>query len=278
MSEIFVSVIIPTYNRAASIERAVRSVLEQAYKHFELIVIDDGSTDRTKEILEQFSTIKYIYCKNGGVSKARNIGIEMAQGDWIAFLDSDDEWLPHKLEKQIAVIKEKEDTVCVHSDEIWVRNGVRVNQMKKHKKGGGEQFIPSLALCLISPSTVILKKEIFKKIGPFREDFPVCEDYDLWLKLTSLYSVEYVDEVLIKKYGGHEDQLSRKLKAMDFYRIKAIDWILEHRNLSELYQKEATSVLVKKAEILIKGYKKHNNLSDLPQVQTILAKYENITP
>jgi len=268
-----VSVIIPTFNRASTIDRAIKSVLGQTYKNFELIVVDDGSTDNTFELIKSYPINEIIKTKNHGVSSARNQGILLAKGEWIALLDSDDEWLPKKLEWQINKIRNSPSCVCVHGEEIWIRNGVRVNPMKKYKKGEGDQFIPSLGLCSISPSTVLLKKEIFATIGHFREDYPVCEDYDLWLKLTSLYPVEFVSTPLIYKYGGHEDQLSRKFVAMDYYRVKSIDWILQNYKLKPQKYDAAVDILMKKAKVLLNGYNKHNNLENYGEIKAILEKY-----
>lgn len=262
-----VSVIIPVFNREQTITRAIESVLSQTMQDFEIIVIDDGSTDRTAERVQNFP-LKLIQTENRGVSHARNLGIREARGDYIAFLDSDDEWLPKKLELQL-----KRNALCCHTEEIWIRNGVRVNQMKKHQKGGGDQFIPSLSLCLISPSSVLLKKDIFNSIGFFREDYPVCEDYDLWLKLTSLYPIEFIETPLIKKYGGHTDQLSRKFKAMDYWRVKSIDWVLSNRELMPEKKVAALEILQTKIDVLLQGYLKHNNLANLPEITAIRDAY-----
>jgi len=262
-----ISVIIPVFNREETIKRALESVFNQTYKDFEVIIIDDGSTDKTLSLAKEFP-VEIITQNNHGVSHARNRGIEKARGEYIALLDSDDEWLPKKLELQIA-----KQSICCHTEEIWIRDGVRVNQMKKHKKGGGDQFIPSLGLCLISPSSVLLKREVFDEIGMFREDYPVCEDYDLWLKLTSLYEIDFIDTPLIKKYGGHEDQLSRKFFAMDYWRIKSIDWILQNRKLSSQQREACLKVLAKKTRVLLNGYQKHQNMDNFSEIQSIRSTY-----
>lgn len=273
MSSTFVSVIIPTYNRASVLKRAINSVLNQTYKNIELIIIDDGSTDETQELLDQLN-LESIKTTNGGVSKARNLGIQQAQGKWLAFLDSDDEWLPEKLEKQIAFSNANPNINIIHGEEIWIRNGVRVNPKHKHKKGGGDQFLPSLKLCAISPSTVMLKKSIFNEHILFREDFPCCEDYDLWLRLTSVMNVGFIDEFLIKKYGGHEDQLSQKYKAMDYWRVKSIDWIFKNRDLSTERKNAALEELFKKSKVLLKGYEKHDNTGEhYREIKYIMENY-----
>lgn len=270
----FFSVIIPTFNRASTILRAITSVMKQDYKSFELIVIDDASTDNTLSLLENKNLILLKNQKNSGVSASRNLAAKKAQGEYLAFLDSDDEWLPSKLQKQFEVIKEKK-TKLVHTEEIWMRNGVRVNQMKKHQKAGGDQFKRSCELCILSPSSVAIERETFFELGGFREDFVVCEDYDLWLKYTSLYPCEYIEVPQIIKYGGHSDQLSRKLVAMDYYRIKSLDFILDNRELSDEKFDFARKILLTKSRNLIKGYLKHQNLENFPEIERIQKKWSD---
>ncbi|MAZ47978.1 MAG: glycosyl transferase [Halobacteriovoraceae bacterium] len=262
-----ISVIIPVFNRAVELERALSSVFNQTYKDFEVIVVDDGSSDESAHVASKFD-VQLVQQENLGVSAARNRGIEISNGEYIAFLDSDDEWLPTKLEAQ-----NKYNSACIHTEEIWIRNGKRVNQMKKHQKGGGDQFIPSLDLCLISPSSVMIRRDVFERIGLFREDYPVCEDYDLWLKLTSLYEVDFIEEPQILKYGGHKDQLSRKFKAMDYWRVKSLIWVLENRELSSKRREAVLAVLKTKTEILIKGYRKHGHENKTLEMETIKRFY-----
>ena len=266
-----ISVIIPTYNRAQLLPRAIQSVVGQDFKDWELLIIDDGSSDNTKEVLKLYKDDRRISVftqGNHGVSHARNRAVEMAQGEWLSFLDSDDEWFTHKLSSQIKVLETQSDVEIIHGEEIWIRNGVRVNPMKKHEKKSGDVFKDALKLCCISPSTVLLKKTLFEKHKGFREDFPVCEDYDLWLKITSEKSVGFVSSPIIKKYGGHSDQLSRKYFAMDYWRILAIDDLLKKPLLDEKRQL-ATKELHLKCNILLKGYRKHQNLERFDQIFNI---------
>lgn len=265
------SVIIPTYNRDQTLSRAIDSVLAQTYESWELLIIDDGSTDGTSDILAKYAQdprIRIYSTENLGVSHARNFGAKMARGSWLAFLDSDDEWFDFKLSKQEELLK-KEGLPLVHGEEVWIRNGTMVKQPKKYQKRGGDQFLPSLNLCALSPSTVAIKKEFFFELGGFRQDFPVCEDYDLWLKLTSLSLVSCIKEPLIKKHGGHEDQLSTKFKAMDYWRVKSLVWILENRDLSEARLDALKKVLNKKIAILLNGYEKHGNLDSFAEISEI---------
>lgn len=273
-----VSVIIPTFNRASTIIRAVDSVLAQSYQDFELIIVDDGSTDNTKELLAQYiqeNKVIYLYQENGGVSKARNYAVSKAKGQWISFLDSDDAWLENKLELQVRYIESHPETKLIHGEEIWIRNGKRVNPKKKHQKSGGQIFKRSLELCLISPSAVMLRRDLFLEMDGFREDFEVCEDFDLWLKITSLYEVAFIEEPIIMKFGGHEDQLSRKFFAMDYWRIKSLFWILENRELDRDLQCDVIDVILRKGRVLITGYRKHQNLKDLPEVESIVESASN---
>ncbi len=267
--EVNFSVIIPTFNRADVLKRAVDSVLNQTYKKFELIVVDDGSTDQTKELLEKYNDIRIITQVNKGVSAARNTAIKKSNGNWICFLDSDDEWISTKLESQKNAILSHPKFIWNHTNEIWIRNGVRVNQMKKHQKAGGDQFKRSLELCIISPSTVCIRKDILID-HLFREDLPVCEDYDLWLKLSSQYEIDFIEEPLIYKYGGHKDQLSRKYIAMDFFRLKSMFDLYLKYNLSVQQIEQLKVEFRKKARVLLKGYKKHNNLIHVDEVEFML--------
>ena len=258
-----ISVIIPTYNRKHLISRAIKSVINQSLKPFEIIVVDDGSTDGTYEFINQFfPEIRVIRQSNNGVSSARNLGLKNAKGNWIAFLDSDDEWLFKKLELQKKAIDHLDKYLICHTNEIWIRNGTRVNQMKKHQKHGGFIFEKSLDICRISPSSVLINKKIFEHIGKFDETLKICEDYDLWLRISSRYPVLFLDEMLIKKYGGHESQLSKNTIGIEQYRIKSLEKILKNIKLSKLQFDSGVAMILKKLEIyktgLIKRKKKRN--------------------
>ena len=219
-----VSVIIPTFNRAHKIARAVASVLYQTFTDYEVLVVDDGSEDATSEVLQLFrSRVKCIHhSKNLGVSAARNTGITESHSPLIAFLDSDDYWLPGKLAAQVSFFSEHPEAVACQTEELWIRRGVRVNPMKKHLKPSGEIFVPSLKLCVVSPSAVVIKRTVLEEVGVFDEDFPVCEDYDLWLRIARKHPIWLIPEYFVIKEGGAPDQLSHRIKGMDRYRIKAI--------------------------------------------------------
>lgn len=274
------SIILPVFNRATFLKRACDSIFKQTLYDFELIIVNDGSTDDTEKMvleierahLDKIRTIHLI--QNSGVSFARNRGIEAAQGEWIAFLDSDDEWLPRKLEEQLNYSRQFPSIRLIHGDEIWIHNGCRKNQKKRHLKTGGDIFFRSLELCLISPSTVVFKKELWNEIGGFDETFPVCEDYDYWLKVSAKYPVGFIDKPLIVKYGGHGDQLSKRYKAMDYWRVLALYRLLSSNNLNSEQSKNVIDMIKLKSSILINGYIKHNNLSHLTHIQNILNSIE----
>lgn len=275
-----VTVIIPTFNRAYCIERAVNSVLSQSYEKIECLVVDDGSTDDTLERLKKINDprLKVISSKNRGVSAARNLGFLHAHGEWIALLDSDDEWFSHKLEKQLEYAKKNPHYNLIHTEEIWIRNTKRVNPKIKYKKEGGAIFKRCLGLCLISPSTVMIKRSLYEEMKGFREDYLVCEDYELWLRITHKYEVGFISEPLTQKYGGHEDQLSTRYKAMDYWRVKAMEEI--YRNpLYPLNKDEIESLstmLLEKCRILKLGHEKHQNLDRLPYIVSLIEEFSSI--
>ena len=221
-----ISVVIPTYNRYTFLKRALTSVFTQTYKPSEVIVIDDGSTDNTSQIKQDFPSIRYFYQQNKGVSSARNLGIKKASYEWIAFLDSDDEWHKDKLKEQVAFHKQNPDILMSYTDEVWIRNGVEVKIPKKFKKLGVDIFKENLEYCNIAPSSVCLHVELLKDVGLFDESLEVCEDYDLWLRILVKYRVGLIDKKLIKKYAGHEDQLSFKHWGMDRFRVESLEKLL----------------------------------------------------
>lgn len=236
-----VSVIIPTYNRSQMVTRAVSSVLFQTFKDFEVIVVDDGSTDDTLDRLGQFDRhiVLHRHAANLGVSAARNSGIQVARSPLIAFLDSDDYWLPGKLAAQVEFFKQTPDAVACQTEEIWIRRGRRANPRNKHLKPSGDIFLPSLKLCLVSPSAVMVKASLLRNVGLFDEDLPACEDYDLWLRISCHYPIDLLDQYLVVKEGGHADQLSLRYNGMDRFRIRAMLKLIESGRLNDS-QVEAT--------------------------------------
>ncbi|MBN2188453.1 MAG: glycosyltransferase family 2 protein [Chitinispirillaceae bacterium] len=272
-----VAVILPTYNRAALIERAVRSVLGQTFRDFELVVVDDGSTDNTAE-LPVFKNpdprLRYVKLpENRGVSAARNAGVKTTSAPWLAFLDSDDEWLPEKLEKQVRWTHAHPDMLIVQTREIWIRHGRRVNPPKTHEKSGGDLFAASLERCMITPSSAMLKRTLFEEAGGFNESLPACEDYDLWLRITRRCPVGLVDEYLLTRYGGHEDQLSATVPALDRFRVQSIIDLLDTGVLTSDQREIARKCLLRRAQILVKGFIKHGNTKEHALYEKIIDQY-----
>lgn len=269
-----ITAILPTWNRAEWLEKSIQSVLDQTFGDFELVVVDDASTDSTAEIIERYSgkirTI--VFSENRGVSAARNAAIKNSDSEWIAFLDSDDFWHPDKLQKQIAQTKMRPACPLHFTDEIWIRNGVRVNAKKKHQKKEGWIFQPSLALCLMAPSTVILRRELYEVHGLFDESLPVCEDYDLWLRLTAQHPVALLDEKLMTRHGGHADQLSRSDWGIDRYRVQSIQKILKTESLRPEDRTAAIRMLIEKCGILAKGFRKRGNLKEVEKYEKIIRQ------
>jgi glycosyltransferase involved in cell wall biosynthesis len=248
-----VSVIIPTYNRAALVQEALASVQAQTYRDYEIVVVDDGSTDDTREVLCANREIRVLrHPHRRGVSAARNTGISAARGPWLAFLDSDDLWLPDKLARQMAYLTTRPNLRLCQTDETWVRRGVRVNKPLRHRKAAGRIFLPSLWRCMISPSAVMVHQQLFQDHGAFDETLPAAEDYDLWLRLTWRYEVGLVEAPLVIKRGGHPDQLSGQC-GLDRFRIRALVKLLAEPDLPEPYARAARRTLAAKGAIYAQG-------------------------
>jgi glycosyltransferase involved in cell wall biosynthesis len=253
-----VSVIIPTYNRRAMVREAIDSVLAQTAAGFELIVVDDGSSDGTGEDLarvgaERADTVRIERTANRGPAAARNRGVAMARALLVAFLDSDDTWLPKKLARHLEFMRENPGCAISQTDETWIRNGRRVNPGLRHRKRAGDFFVESLRTCLISPSAVLMRKELFDSIGGFDEDVRAAEDYDLWLRIQVEHEIGLLDEPLVTRRGGHPDQLSATTPAIDRFRILALAKLLDDDSLSPQRRLATTQVLIEKCRIYAAG-------------------------
>ena len=257
-----VSVVIPTYNRAWTLGEAIDSALGQTFESFEVLVVDDGSTDGTAKLLGRYgSAVRVLRQTNQGVSAARNAGIRSARGELIALLDSDDLWRPEKLARQVAYFDALPGALICQCQEIWIRNGVRVNPKQRHRKPAGDIFSRSLELCLVSPSAVMMRRRLLSQVGFFDESLPACEDYDLWLRVSARFPVGLIDYVGTVKRGGHEDQLSRTA-GLDRYRIRALAKILAVGRLSPSRQRAAIAILKRKCGIYAAGCRKRGRVDD----------------
>ncbi|EMY68796.1 glycosyltransferase family 2 protein [Leptospira vanthielii] len=238
MERPFISIVIPTFNRRSVVERAIQSVLAQTYPHWELHIIDDGSTDGTwmdllsklpswKENLTSFGrnqkSIQVHQIEHRGVSGARNFGIEKAEGKWITFLDSDDEWFPEKLTKQMEFHKNFPEYLFSQTKEVWNKKGNLLEPKGKYQKVAGNFLKESLEICMVTCSSFLAHRETLKSIGLFRAELPVCEDYDLWNRiLLKGHSIGLLEENLMVRYGGHDDQLSNQYQALERFRLYSL--------------------------------------------------------
>ncbi|RLA09944.1 MAG: glycosyltransferase family 2 protein [Gammaproteobacteria bacterium] len=274
-----VSVVIPTFNRRELLLRALASVYAQTLPPQQVIVVDDGSTDGTGLALQQaYPQVDYLWQPNRGVSSARNVGIGQADQPWIALLDSDDEWMPGKLERQFQRLRETPEVRVCHCEEIWIRNGRRVNSGKRHVKPEGDVFDDCLPLCAMSPSSILVHRSVWSAVGLFDEQLPACEDYDLWLRIAARYPVALVKEPQIKKYGGHTDQLSNAFWGMDRFRIRALQRLLQQTQLSAEQYQAALAVLTDKTEIYVAGVLKRGRHAEAQRLREVLRTLTDLAP
>lgn len=268
-----VSVIIPTHNRWPMIGEAVDSVLAQSFQDFELIVVDDGSSDGTAERIRALGgDTRIIVRSRCGVSAARNYGASVARGRYLAFLDSDDLWLAEKLAVQTAFMMEHPEMQICQTEETWLRHGKRVNPKAKHRKPSGDIFRASLELCLVSPSAVMMTKKLFDETGGFDESFPVCEDYDLWLRIALDHRVPLIATPLVIKRGGHADQLSHSLWGMDRYRVTALQKLLR-AGVSGEKREWVVDTLRRKVTVLAQGARKRGKELEARAYEAVLGEF-----
>lgn len=274
-----ISVIIPTHNRRACVGNAIRSALDQDLSPLEVIVVDDGSTDGSADQIEKaFPSVRLIRQENAGVSAARNRGIVVSRSPWIAFLDSDDEWLPHKLAAQAALLESDPRIRVCHTDEIWIRNGRRVNPGRRHAKPSGRIFLDCLPLCRVSPSSILMHRSVLDRVGVFDTDLPACEDYDLWLRVFHRYEAGLVARHCLVKHGGHDDQLSRRFWGMDRFRVTALVKALDELALNDLERRACIDTLTEKCAILAKGMARRGNDAEAAQYRDLAARWSTGAP
>jgi glycosyltransferase involved in cell wall biosynthesis len=263
-----VSVIIPTHNRRAMLREALSSVAAQRGSSFEVLVVDDGSTDGTWQDLSghdlsaHFADIRAVRTERRGPAAARNRGIALARGRLIAFLDSDDLWMPEKLARQSLFMRNNPDCLISQTGETWMRDGRSVNPGQRHRKRPGDIFIDSLRTCLISPSAAILRRELLDEVGGFDEDMAACEDYDLWLRILARHEVGLLDEPLTVRRAGHPGQLSATVAALDRFRILALAKLLADASLEAARRRAAAEVMAEKCLVYGKGLARRGRHDD----------------
>ncbi len=211
MTEGLVSVIVPVFNRQDYVAETIESIVKQTYKNIEIIIINDGSTDNSEKIIRTFQSqypdiINVINQQNQGQVKARNNGLKIARGEFIAFLDSDDVWLLDKLEKQVCLFNKKVGLVYsgVQYIDTW-GNVIGEEQCDQNIKGAVYEKL--IVKNRMTGGTVIVRNEALKKVGLFDETFEAAENWDLWIRVTQFYEVNFVDEALLK-YRKHSGNMS----------------------------------------------------------------------
>ncbi len=271
-----VTVVIPTFERPQLTVRAIKSVLSQSYKDFEIYIINDGSTSDysdLKEFISMYDNILYQETKNLGVSSARNLGIKLGRGEYYAFLDSDDEWFPNKLLEQINYLRINSACRLLHTKERWIREGQHVQTPKHLMPRGGDIFLHSLNICSICPSAVLIKKDVFEEFGMFDEDLRICEDYDLWLRITAYLEVGFIEEELVNKYSGPNLQLSKSEVAIDRFRVYAlIKFMINNSTHPKITA--VKEVLTSKLNILLNGAIKRNNNIEVEIYNALINKID----
>ncbi|MDF1552787.1 MAG: glycosyltransferase [Deferrisomatales bacterium] len=259
-----VSVVIPTFDRRALVCEAVASVLAQTFADFELIVVDDGSLDETVgELARRFADprLRIVSQENAGASAARNRGAAAGHGEWLAFLDSDDTWLPPKLEHQLRALADHPETPACYTEEIWYRDGRWANPRDVHAKHSGWIFPNCLPLCIISPSSILMRRGLFESLGGFDETLPACEDYDLWLRLSARHPILLVEERLVVKRNGHPGQLSRAHWGLDRFRVRALWKLARDPEIPWELRRQALETAVRKSGVVAAGALKRGHLA-----------------
>ena len=274
--ETFFSVVIPIYNRKNFFRICVDSVLNQSYQNFEIFIIDDGSDDGTIALMSEYINkgINYIrISENKGVSYARNLGISLAKGKYLAFLDSDDKWDKKKLEISYNYISKFPDFKIFHSEEKWIKAGKELKQKKKHKKPEGFIYEDCLKLCCIGMSTSVVDSKLFEEIGVFDENLQACEDYDFWLRACYENKVKLIPEALTIKDGGRKDQLSNQ-PGLDKYRAYSLEKMIKSNMLNKEDELKTRTELIKKCSIYLNGAIKRGKTEESEYYEKLINKYQ----
>lgn len=234
-----VSVIITTYNRADYLGFAIDSVLSQTFEDFELIIIDDGSTDGTKELVNSYQDerIIYHYQENRGQNPARNKGMAISNGEYIAHLDSDDMWIPSKLEKQVYILENNYNIGLVYCGTQLIdgmHNVIGTQPIVIHNGKVLDKLL--MTNFLYNGSCAIFRKDCLKKVGFFDESFKRMTDWEFYLKFAIYYKFFGINEYLLK-YRIHNETMSKDFNSYKAYGIKILEKIFAHKDLDPKYLK-----------------------------------------
>lgn len=245
-----ISIIIPTYNRANCIKRAVESILQQTYKDFELIIVDDNSTDNTDELILAIDDKRIKYHKlekNGGACRARNIGIQMAKGEYIAFQDSDDLWYPEKLEAQVKAFEQNKGYDMVFCSFKRDYGKSKIVPSPELKETSGMIFHSLVKGNFVGTITILCKREVLEDLGGFDEAFPAMQDWELSLRISQKYKIYHLKEVLVEAEISEDSITKNKDKV-----LQAWDLLIE-KYKETLNRKELKEWKFKKADLALKG-------------------------
>ena len=247
-----VSIVIPAFDRPEMLARAIESVFEQTFRDFELIVVDDASELNSADFSQ-----KIIWLRNDenlGPAASRNRGAAAGAGKWIAFLDSDDRWFPEKLARQLEFHDANPELRISQCEEIWIRNGKRARKPRHLAQPAGDIFEECTKRCCISPSAVMIQRDLWEETRGFDEFFRICEDYELWMRIAMYERIGLIEgENLVAKYGGHADQLTGNVEGgIDRWRVPALLSILETGGTNEAQFQALQSALHEKSRIAAK--------------------------
>ena len=264
------------------IGEAVASVLAQTVRGFSLVVVDDGSTDATAAAARAAVAGATIPCAvvtqpGRGVAAARNAGVRATTEPWIAFLDSDDLWMPAKLERQLAWAATHPTMRLNQTEERWLDGGRHRNPRAWHRKEE-RVFRRSVARCLVSPSAVMIARDLYDRTGGFDETFPVCEDYEYWLRITAHEPVGLVPETLVVKRGGHRDQLSRSTWGLDRWRVAALVKLFATTALDDDDHALVRATVVEKCAILAAGAERRGRVDEADRYRRLAETVRTFEP
>jgi len=251
-----ISVVIPAFERVSLTNRAIESVLSQTYSDFEIILVNDGSAEDYSSVQTRLAQTGHNFIqleKNRGVSAARNEGARLAKGDWLCFLDADDCWHEDKLKKQVGLHRDSPNCRASQCEEKWIRSGSLVEKRREQSTPSGDIFKDCLTRCCVSASAIMIERSLFSSLGGFDERLRVCEDYDLWLRLSKDHEVLLLEEELTIKYREKSGHLSQSVPALDRFRLFALLKLLTEGTFGSERLELVLQEVKRKAGILEKG-------------------------